>query len=152
MSEEFTLKNPAQLTQAIMALRALDKLRGGVAPLIIPPHRLYRCASCNQRKKLEAMHMIETTGVVNKVVDCLCLGCWYSNKKEASAMARVVCASCREVVAAVDPHKEKSGFIWKPGSCSHIARCPVCSDDPEMKASPIAEKIAFYKANGIPYE
>ncbi len=96
------------------------------------------------------MVIIPHTGVVGPVVDCVCKQCAFEHGKDLKDLARVVCATCRETVFLIDPHKERTGFTWSAGFIGHVATCPCCSEEP-IAGSPIAEKIAFYKAKGIPY-
>ncbi len=140
--------------QMVQVARALDAL-GPATPVIpVEPPREYECAGCGEKKPLGAMQRITGTTLAPQVIDVICRACWREHAPECRKLARVVCVTCKEVVGAVEPHKEKSGYAWKPGSFAHVARCPVCNTDEETKfdPSPVAEKIAFYKANGIPYE
>ncbi len=109
------------------------------------------CLICKKHKPVTDMVRIPTTGVVKGVMDCFCSACAKEHPKEVSALARIVCAGCREVVAAVEPFVERTGFPWVAGRFYHVSECPVCSKKLGLTESQIAEKICFYKSRGIPY-
>lgn len=110
------------------------------------------CACCKKTKPLTEMNFIPDTGIVRRVLDCLCTDCLTAHARDFARAARIVCAGCRETVMLRDPEKERTGFELKSGKCYHVAVCPVCSADPHLKSSQVVEKIAFYKMNSIPYE
>jgi hypothetical protein len=139
--------NGTYLSTLLAALRSL-KPPPAVGKVVLP--RKHPCVVCTNHKDLGDMVIIKHTGVVSDVIDCVCKSCFKEHGKELSNLSRVVCATCKETVFLIDPHKEKSGFAWTPGFIGHVATCPCCSSEP-IKSSPIAEKIAFYKAQGIPY-
>lgn len=141
-------KSAHDLSILLAALRRLSKPPEPGMPQVV---RRFMCVQCEEAKTAEHMNLIPSTGVVGPVLDCVCHLCAAEWRKNLAELSRVVCATCRETVFLVEPHKEKTGFTWKPGGFYHVSVCPCCSSDPELAASPIAEKIAFYKANGIPY-
>ncbi len=126
------------------ALRVIREAGKSKGPVAIP--ELFTCA-CGKDKKLEAMPVIKSTGVVERVVDKVCPEC----RKDYAKMGRIVCCGCREVVALVEPHKEKTGFVFRPGGFYHVLNCPKCVGR-MFEKSDIVEKILFYKDRGIPYE
>ena len=143
--------NDDQLKKAV---RVLNTLPPSTVTMIEPP-RLYTCVGCESTtKKLNEMQRITGTKLVPQVVDVICRACWATHLQECKQFARIICAGCGEVVLAMEPHKERSGYTWLPGSFAHVAHCPTCTQDKEqqLRPSPVAEKIAFYKANNIPYE
>lgn len=142
------IHNPGKIMGAFAVIRDRQKRYGDV---VIP--RRVECVCCHTRKEVTEMHRIPTTGIVENVMDCLCNKCLQEHVRDFSQMARVVCAGCREVVAVVSPGKEKrGGFVWRPGAITHVAQCPACTQDPNLQMSRIAEKVAFYVKNGIPFE
>lgn len=154
MHEGLSLNSPQQLSMALAALKRLDSILGKPkAPAaVVVTSRTYPCAICKGFHPIEAMHIIPTTRMVRNVVDCFCQTCYEEHREQLDPLARIVCATCRETVMVLEPHKERiGGFVWGRGSCSHVAICPSCSED-ELPCSPVAEKIAFYKRQGIPYE
>lgn len=154
MHEGFSLKTPAQLSAALFALRELDKVLGKPKEpkALVERPREHPCAACEKRYPMERMHVIPVTSLVKNVTDCFCQSCYDQHRKDLDRMARIVCATCRETVLVLEPHKEQAGgFVWAPGSFAHVAVCPVCADE-NLPCSPVAEKIAFYKRQGIPYE
>lgn len=153
MHEELSLRTPAQLSAALVALKRLDTILGKPkASAIVVQAKTYPCAICEKFHPLEAVRIIPSTSMVRPVVDCFCKSCYAAHAKELDRMARIVCATCKETVMVLEPHKEKvGGFVWENGMCTHVAVCPACCDD-DLKCSPVAEKIAFYKRAGIPYE
>jgi len=139
------------LTAVAKVLNTLPKS----AIVMTEPPRLYTCVGCESTtKKLHEMQRITGTKLAPQVVDVICRACWATHLAECKKFARVICAGCKEVVLAMEPHKERTGYIWQPGSFAHVAYCPTCTRDKEtqLRPSPVAEKIAFYKLNNIPYE
>lgn len=134
-------------------VKALESLgQPSNAGSLVGASQRFHCVACQKVKPLQEMKRIRSTGVVANVVDSICNSCWALNSEYIGSLARVVCATCRHTVSLLEPQKEKSGYEWKRGSYAHVAVCPVCATDKQLKFSPIAEKIAFYKAHGIPYE
>lgn len=151
--DSFNLNTPAQLSAALAALRSLDSILGKPKQnAIIAQERKWPCAICRKFFPLTAIKRIASTSVVSNVVDCFCLSCYQQNQKELDRMARIVCATCKETVMLLEPHKEpRGGFVWREGSFSHVAVCPTCKEG-DLPYSPVAEKLAFYKERGIAYE
>lgn len=141
------------LDDAFKVLRKAHRERG---PIVVPD--FYRCIICsppdNERKMgvpADRMRRIRYTGVVSNIMDCVCESCAAANAKDLAKAARIVCVGCREVVAMVEPFKEKNGFVWKPGGFYHVMECPRCAKAKALEGSPIVEKIVFYESEGIPY-
>lgn len=140
--------NPNRIVGAFQIARERQRKYGDV---VIPRH--VECVICHKRKKVTDMHRIADTGMTDNVMDCLCNACLQEHHKDYLRLARIVCVGCREVVAVVSPGKEKrGGFVWREGAYAHVVQCPACTKDPTLQMSRIAEKVAFYAKNGIPYE
>ncbi len=149
------LNKQNHLDDSFSVLRKAQKERG---PVVVPD--FYRCIICDSAAggnpglgiTAQRMRRIRYTGVIENVMDCVCDKCGVENMKDLGSVARIVCTGCREVVAMVEPFKEKSGFEWKPGGFYHVIDCPSCARGRTLTGSPIVEKIVFYEANGIPYQ
>ena len=144
--QQFSAK-PADISSVLRIMR--DRQAQGNDAILA--ERKLLCPCCENRFAISLMPLIKHTGIVGPVVDCLCRCCHKEHGPEFARLVRVVCAGCREVVAVVSPGKERSGFVWREGGYVHVAECPACTRNPELRESPIAEKLAFYKRNGIPY-
>lgn len=118
---------------------------------VVIPERCV-CQACGNKRPLQEMARIPSTRVIANVQDCVCIKCAQADHKEFTKVARIVCIGCKEVVAMVEPFKERTGFQWTAGGFYHVVECPNCSKQFAMKQSHILEKICFYKKSGIPYE
>lgn len=138
----------SHLSEALRIIRARQDRHGVLA---IPKN--LECPCCGKFHPIDRMPVIRTTGVVDNVVDCLCRPCWAKHAVEFRKLCRIVCVGCREVVAVLEPGKEKTGFVWKAGSCLHVAECPVCTPKRgKLRSSQIVEKLVYFQKNNIPYE
>ena len=141
------IPKPREMSSILSVFRDTERRSSGSVVVSNPK---YRCVVCKTDKLVQDMNMIPNTGVVRNVLDCVCKRC-EATEVELAKVARIVCAKCRETVMIMEPGKEPSGFEWKSGKCYHVANCPVCAKDPGIKSSTVAEKLVFYKENGIPY-
>lgn len=110
-------------------------------PLLNPNNG--RCVMCNILLPLKNMP-VYNSGIV-MVQEPLCKEC----AKTLKDQSKIACVTCREVVLWVDPHKEKTGFIFQPRKIYHIKSCPTCSD---VTQSRVLEKVVYYEKNKIPYD
>lgn len=95
------------------------------------------CA-CGKLKPVKDMPLRDS-GVV-KYLDNICDGC--PHQKSESKMAVIVCVGCRQVVARMDPFKDKTGFEFKSGKVYHVDMCPTCGNVAE---STIIEKHIYHR-------
>jgi hypothetical protein len=112
--------------------------------VVIQPTLL--CA-CGHKKLVAEMPRIASTGVTEGVVSHVCKGC----TKEAGQLACLVCVGCKESVALIKPHKERSGFVWRGGRFYHVVDCPGCKL-PAPKKSHVLEMVLHFRREGIPFE
>ena len=70
----------------------------------------------------------------------VCKGCAEGEKLDRE-MTRVVCYSCKKVLARIPAHIDDDGFEFKAGTTVHLAKCPGCV--PGTEESVIAEKVIF---------
>lgn len=90
------------------------------------------CA-CQKIKPLSEFK-VANSGVVT-FTDNICKGCEHL----AKGLASVVCTKCKEVVARVEPHKDRTGFAFTSDRVYHTGACPNCA--PGLTFSPIIEKV-----------
>jgi hypothetical protein len=91
---------------------------------------------------------VYNTGLIN-AVDNVCPGCRHGLEKYAI----IVCARCRAVVARIEPHKDKTGFVFEPGRSYHLDCCAICEPQVVVERSEptfILEMLTFMKMNGQP--
>lgn len=140
-------QNPDELRGAIKLIREREERAG---PVVIP--KTHKCLQCNKYLQAQFFPTVGPTGVIARARDCFCKSCAAEYRKDLDKVARIVCAGCREVIHVMEPGVERTGYTWRPGSFAHVAECPSCTTKTRLRQSPVAEKIAFYKAAGIPYE
>ena len=81
----------------------------------------------------------------------VCRDCPNKAREEVRKLCAIVCAGCREVVAYIEPYREKrTGFEWVAGRCYHVAKCPSCVGRIFHRSSVIEQNL-FYKKHGFPY-
>lgn len=136
----------SDLRRKAEVLRERQRRYGDV---VIPQRKL--CQGCGKRIEISKMPVVPHTGAVRNAADCLCESCRREYADEIRKVGRLVCVGCREVLALVEPGKEKrGGFVWEPGRCYHVANCPACAKE-KIDHSPVVEKLMFYTREGIPY-
>jgi hypothetical protein len=119
-----------------------------VGAVVISP--LKTCSGCGKKLTVEKFPRIRNTGRAAGVLDTFCPTCHKDYAREIRQFCRLVCIGCSEVVMVAEPGPEKgSGFVWPAGGCLHVNDCPACKAG--VKKSAIIEKLAFYKARGLPY-
>lgn len=76
--------------------------------------------------------------------DNICKKC----RSEFDSDVKIMCVGCKgRIVIRVPPGKDKHGFVTVKDSCLHVMTCRICN--PELKESPILEKVQYLKRNNI---
>lgn len=76
------------------------------------------------------------TGVI-KACEVVCPGC----VKQFKGLSRIVCCSCKQIVGWLKPHKDQSGFEYKPDVTYHEEICGFCHMGAE--SATIIEKFLY---------
>lgn len=104
--------------------------------------KLMTCA-CGVPKRVKDMP-VRNSGVVT-YSDTVCFGCRQGWHK----LATLVCATCKAVVAKVEPSKDpKDHFEFIAGRVYHVMHCTVCT--PDLESSDVIERIIWRRNLGIP--
>lgn len=99
-----------------------------------------RCGKLQPVQNLEHI----STGVIS-IVSNVCKDC-PSALKEDREMARIVCCSCKQIVARMAPHKTPVGFVFERNRSYHVDKCGVCH--PGLVESLILEELLFNRSQG----
>lgn len=133
-----------ELLRALEVLDRLPKTKESEpeANDILPEY--LRCPGCTELVSIDSTRQVNT-GVI-RIMDCVCTSC----RKGLTGKSRIACVTCRQLVGFLDPHKDKTGFEFKPDKYYHVRNCPSCAKD--IDKAQIVEKIIYYQKNNIPYE
>lgn len=119
--------------------------RLGTPKPYVPPQyddRMTQCV-CGEWKMNSEMEEVDT-GVV-RALSNVCRDC-HAGIAHDREMARIVCTTCRRVVARLSPDKDSTGFKFEANRSYHILECAVCN--PGLSESQILEKVLHDRALG----
>jgi hypothetical protein len=115
--------------------RVLDDTPATTTPTDKPLIHQIQCANCQGLIPVSEATIVTTSQTT--AIDSVCVKCAPLFK----GLAKIVCLTCRQVVACVQPHKDASGFEFKPGAYYHVAVCPTCT--PTVASSALLEKKQY---------
>lgn len=144
----------ARVNQALRDAQGLEQARlldvlTAMPPKLAPdpdhpdPTKI-RCA-CNRLVPMDRVRGVIDTGHI-KAIDPVCACCL----GDLADNARLVCATCRQVVGYIPEQRDRHGFEIRRDKCYHIRHCGVCKKG--LIKAKILEMVVFYEAMGIPYE
>ena len=120
-------------------LEVVAQLPSAPPPVILPENDPLRMQClCGHYKPIASMP-VRNTGLVN-FRDNVCTGC---KSKDTKKWSTIVCHRCRSVLGQLEPMRDKDGFVFAPGRCYHVARCPVCCVD--ILQTEIVERVLWLR-------
>ena len=83
----------------------------------------FTCKTCGKQTPYSQLKIIQD--IHGPVTDYICDEC--RNEFEKMKVCTIVCVGCKDVIARMEPKKDKTGFETKPGNIYHILDCPKCN-------------------------
>ena len=85
----------------------------------------FTCKTCGKQTPYNQLKLIED--INGPVTDFICDECRKTFDKMKVCI--IACLGCKDVIARMEPKKDKTGFETKPGKVYHIIDCPKCNPE-----------------------
>lgn len=86
----------------------------------------FTCKTCGKKTPFTQLAIIEDS-ICGNVTDYTCQECRDTFSK--MKVCTIICTGCKDVIARMEPKKDKTGFETKPNQIYHILDCPKCNPE-----------------------